>query len=318
MTNGSAASKPMHILSADQFSPAEIAGIFKSADNMKAALSTEAGRKKLIKLHEGRQIATLFYQPSTRTRVSFEAGAMRLGVTVVSTENALESSSANKGETIEDTAKILSGYGVDAIVLRYNEAGGSARAASVSSAAVINAGDGRDGEHPTQALFDAYTIDKNIGRLENLKVVFGGDVLQSRCVRSLSIILSKYKNNHFSFLSAPEFQVSEEVLAKLKKAGVSYKLTSDMKEAFADADVIYWTRLQAEYLKDKKSLVELGMVIDKSSLKLMPAKAIIMHPLPRVDEITPDVDDDPRAKYFEQAANGLYVRMALMDMIFNG
>lgn len=318
MTKGRGDGKAMHILSADQFSPADIAGIFKSADRMKAAVSTSAGRKKLIELHKGRQIATLFYQPSTRTRTSFEAGAMNMGISVVGTENALESSSAHKGETIEDTARILSGYGVDAIVLRYNEAGGSARAASVSNAAVINAGDGRDGEHPTQALFDAYTIEKNFGRLNNLKIVFGGDVLQSRCVRSLSIILSKYKNNHMTFLSVPEFQVSKEVLAKLKKAGVKYEVTSDMKTAFKDADVIYWTRLQSEYLENKKSLSELGMVIDKNALKLMPKSAIIMHPLPRIDEITTDVDSDPRAKYFEQAQNGLYVRMALMDMVING
>ncbi len=308
----------MHILSADQFSPFDIEKIFKSADEMKKKLSTMAGRKKLVDLHKSRQIATLFYQPSTRTRTSFEAGAMNMGVSVISTENALESSSAHKGETIEDTSRIMNGYGVDAIVLRYNEAGGSARAASVSKAAVINAGDGRDGEHPTQALFDAYTIEKNLGHLDNLKVVFGGDVLQSRCVRSLSIILSKYKGNHIVFLSVPEFQVGEEVVARLKAAGISCELTSDMKTAFDGADVIYWTRLQTEYLKEKKSLSELGMVLDKNALKLMPKNCIIMHPLPRIDEITTDVDADPRAKYFEQAQNGLYVRMALMDMVFNG
>jgi aspartate carbamoyltransferase catalytic subunit len=307
----------MHILSADQFSTFDIETIFKSADEMKKRLSTMAGREKLVDLHKGRQIATLFYQPSTRTRTSFESGAMRMGVSVISTENALDSSSAHKGETIEDTARIMDGYGVDAIVLRYNEAGGSARAAAVSKAAVINAGDGRDGEHPTQALFDAYTIEKNLGHLDNLKIVFGGDVLQSRCVRSLSIILSKYKGNHMTFLSVSEFQVGKEVLQRLKKAGVSYSLTSDMSEAFKDADVIYWTRLQSEYLKTKKSLAELGMVIDKAALKLMPEAAIIMHPLPRIDEITTEVDADPRAKYFEQAQNGLYVRMALLDMVFN-
>jgi aspartate carbamoyltransferase catalytic subunit len=201
--------------------------------------------------------------------------------------------------------------------MRYFEAGGAPRAANVSRAAIINAGDGRDGEHPTQALLDAYTIFKNHGRLDDLNIVMGGDLLQSRTVRSLSKLLAKYKVNRITFLSIPEFQVGEDVKNHLNKTGLKFSLTSDMANAFKNADVIYWTRLQAEYLEDKSALPEGGLIIDRKALKLMPKNAIVMHALPRVDEILPIVDKDPRAKYFEQAANGLYVRMALIDMLLN-
>lgn len=307
----------MHILSAAQFSTKDIAEIFASADRMRRGLSTPAGRKKLSEKYKGREIATLFYQPSTRTRLSFETAALRLGMGVVSTESALHFSSAAKGETIEDTVRVLNQYDLDAIVIRYHEVGGAKRAAAVSDVPIINGGDG-PGEHPTQALLDAYTIMKNHGRLNNLRVVMGGDLKFSRTVRSLCYVLSKYKDNHIIFVSIPDFQIPKDVTDNLKKTGTSFELTSDMTKAFADADVVYWTRLQKEYLKNAKQLPKGGLVINKTNLKFMPKRAIIMHPLPRVDEITTDVDKDPRAKYFEQAGNGLYIRMALFDRIMNG
>lgn len=304
-----------HVISAEQFETKDIKKIFDLADEFKKTVADPVARKKLALRYQGRQMATFFYQPSTRTRTSFETAALKLGLGVVSTPDALGISSAAKGETLEDTINVINGYVFDVVVIRYNETGGVPRAAQVSTAPVINAGDGRNGEHPTQSLIDAYTINSQFGRLDNLKVVMGGDLLQSRCVRSLSIILSKYKNNHITFVSIPEFQVSEDVKKVLDKAGTSYKLTDSMKEAFKDADVIYWTRLQNEYLKDKKIGAKGGMIINKKALGFMPKTAIIMHPLPRIDEITYDVDDDPRAKYFEQAGNGLYIRMALIDSI---
>lgn len=307
----------MHVLSAEQFTKEQIKQIFDSADNMRKQLSTPAGRKKLATRHTGKQIATLFYQPSTRTRLSFETAALKLGLGVVSTEAANAFSSAAKGETIEDTVRVLNQYQLDAIVIRYHEVGGAKRAAAVSSVPIINAGDG-PGEHPTQALLDSYTIKQNHGRLDGLKVVMGGDLKFSRTVRSLCYVLSKYPNNHITFISIPDFQIPKDVTDNLKKAGTSFELTSDMKKAFADADVVYWTRLQAEYLKDKKALPKGGLVLDQRTMGYMPKSAIVMHPLPRVDEITTEVDNDPRAKYFEQAGNGLYIRMALMDMILNG
>ncbi|HVX58363.1 MAG TPA: aspartate carbamoyltransferase [Candidatus Saccharimonadales bacterium] len=308
----------MHIISAEQFSSNQIKSIFSRADFFKDADTNIGKRRQLATRHQGRQLSTMFFQPSTRTRLSFETAAVKLGVGLVSTEDAREHSSSSKGETLEDTIRILNGYNHDIIVMRYFEAGGAARAAAISKAAIINAGDGRDGEHPTQALLDAYTIYKNHGRLDNLRITMGGDLLQSRCVRSLSMLLAKYKNNRITFVSVPQFQVGKDVQAQLKKAGVKFTQTSDMASAFKNSDVIYWTRLQAEYLDNKGDLPRGGLVINRSSLKHMPTSSIIMHPLPRVDEIAPSVDRDRRAKYFEQAAGGLYVRMALIDMILSG
>jgi aspartate carbamoyltransferase catalytic subunit len=307
----------MHILSADQFSPEDIAGIFKSADKMKAAVSTLAGSKKLLDLHKGRQIATLFYQPSTRTRTSFEVAAMKMGVGVVSTENALEASSAAKGETVEDTYQMLNRYHLSAIVMRHNEVGAAQRAASVSETPVINAGDG-SGEHPTQSLLDAYTIHNNLGRLKNLNIVIGGDVERSRTIRSLVDLLSKYPGNSFSFIVMPGLTLRGEIVEVLKKKGIPYKVGTDIKEFFKDADIVYWNRIQREYLSGKAKIVKSSYVLDLKTVSVLPKHAIILDPLPRIDEIEPEVDKDPRAKYFEQAGNGLYIRMALMDMVFNG
>ncbi|MBI2589354.1 aspartate carbamoyltransferase [Candidatus Saccharibacteria bacterium] len=304
-----------HILSSDQFSTKEIEKIFALSDEFKKQLADPGSRKKLTQLYQGRQMATLFYQPSTRTRLSFETAALKLGMGVVSTEDALSFSSAAKGESLEDTIKVINGYYPDIIILRHHETGGAKRAAAVSNVPIINAGDGRSGEHPTQSLLDAYTIKTNYGRLDNLKVVMGGDLLQSRCVRSLVYILSKYKNNHITFVSIPEFQIGNDVKTTLRRTKTSFDQTDNMRKAFAGANVIYWTRLQAEYLKGKKAAVAGGFTIDKSSLKLLQKRAIIMHPLPRVGEISPEIDNDPRAKYFEQAGNGLYIRMALIDQI---
>lgn len=306
-----------HILSADQFSTKEINEIFELADDLKKKVADPRARKELAERYPGRQMATLFYQPSTRTRVSFETAALKLGIGVVSTPDASIISSAVKGETIEDTIKVMNGYGLDIVVIRHNQTGGVAQAAAVAAAPIINAGDGRNGEHPTQSLLDAYTIKNTFGRLNNLRLVMGGDLLQSRCVRSLSFLLSKYKNNHITFVSVPGFQVGDDVKSFLRKSSTDFSQTESMREAFKDADVVYWTRLQSEYLDKSKenSLNPKSFIITKESLSWLPKQAIIMHPLPRVDEIDLAVDKDPRAKYFEQAGNGLYIRMALIDLI---
>ncbi len=307
----------MHILSADQFEPTQIKKIFKRADFFKKQDANTNSRRGLADLHKGRQIATLFFQPSTRTRLSFETAVVKLGAGLVSTENALEHSSAVKGETVEDTFKILNQYGFDAIVMRHNEVGAAVRAAKVSKTCVINAGDG-GGEHPTQALLDAYTIYNAHTKLNNLKIVMGGDLRYGRTIRSLSKILSKFDGNQITFVSIPELQITDDVKRFLDAAGTKYVESANMLEAFAGADVIYWTRLQKEYIDDPKKVPKGGFTIDKKALKVIPKKAIIMHPLPRVDEIDPAVDNDVRAVYFQQAGNGLYIRMAVLDQILNG
>ncbi len=304
----------MHILSAKQFSAGQLEEIFDRADEMEKALKNPAKRRALAVKYNDQQLCSLFYQPSTRTRLSFETAALKIGMGVVSTENAREFSSAAKGETIEDTIRVLNQYDFAAIAIRHHEAGAAAAAAKVSQIPIINAGDGT-GEHPTQALLDAYTIKKHFGRLDNLKVVLGGDLLHGRTTRSLSLLLSKFKNNFITFVSIAELQAGNDIKDGLRKSGTGFTETDDMAAAFKDADVVYWTRLQKEYITDPAKIPKDGFVITEASLKSLPKTAIIMHPLPRVDEIHPDVDADPRARYFEEAGNGLYIRMALLDMV---
>ena len=300
-----------HVLTAQQFIPKQLGQIFDRADEFRKKLETPKGRRELHALHNGAVMATLFYEPSTRTRLSFESAAQRLGMGLVSTENAGEYSSAIKGETIEDTTRTVAKY-ADVVVLRHKETGAVDKAAAVSEVPVINAGDGK-GEHPTQSLLDAYTIHREKGTLENLKIVMGGDLAHGRTVRSLAQMLSHYKGNEIRFVSVPELQIGDDIKTHLKEKGVKFTETDDMNEALHVADVVYWTRLQKERLKDPG--VESSFVIDQLALQAMPTDAIILHPLPRVDEIHTTVDSDPRAKYFEQVENGLYIRMALIDQL---
>ena len=277
-----------------------------------------------MRRHFGRMMLSMFYEPSTRTRFSFEIAAKKLGMEVIGTENAAEFSSAAKGETIEDTVRVFNEYGIDAISLRTKEEGHADRAASVSNVPILNGGDGK-GEHPTQAVLDMYTINSELGKLDNLNVVIGGDLLQGRTARSLAVLLSKYHGNRITFVSTPELQIGKDIKARLDEAGVAHQETAEMYDAFRDADVVYWTRLQLERLKSsgielsqqELSLKQAQFRIGAAALDVFPEHAIIMHPLPRVDEISTEVDDDPRAKYFRQAGNGLYIRMAMLDRLMN-
>lgn len=300
-----------HILSAAQFSVGELGRIFEHAGEMRERI--EHDRAALAETHRGRLVATLFYEPSTRTRLSFEAAAQLLGMGVLSTENAGEFSSAVKGETIEDTVKVVSSY-ADVVVMRHRENGAAERAAKASKVPVMNAGDGT-GEHPTQSLLDLYTILEEKGRLDNLHVVIGGDLKHGRTVRSLSRMLTLYPGNSISFVSVPELQADESLQTELKESGMPFAMTDDMHDALKTADVVYWTRLQKERLANPG--IESHFVIDDTATSVMPKDAIIMHPLPRVNEIAVSVDSDSRARYFQQAQNGLYVRAALLDMVFD-
>jgi aspartate carbamoyltransferase catalytic subunit len=303
-----------HVLAASQFNPSDLYSLFARASYLQANAEDMMFRRGLQEVFKGRQLCSLFYEPSTRTRLSFETAATKMGMGVVSTENAAEFSSAAKGETIEDTIRVLNTYGFDAIVLRHNEKGAAERAASVSSVPIINAGDGA-GEHPTQSLLDAYTIYRQFGRLDNLRIVIGGDLKHGRTARSLSQVLSRFPGNQITFVSVPELQMGDDIKDILRIRGTAFSETDDMRKAFEAADVVYWTRLQKERLENPSIVPKKGFIIDQQSLAYLPKKAIILHPLPRVDEISPSVDDDPRAKYFEQAGNGLYVRMALLEEV---
>ena len=306
----------MHVLTADQFNPKDLAKLFARAEKIRKLSSNPKTCLKLASKHSGKQVCTLFYEPSTRTRISFEAAALKLGMGVVSTESAGQFSSAAKGETIEDTIKVLNGYNFSAVIIRHSVTGEVAKAAAVSQMPIVNAGDGK-GDHPTQSLLDVYTIYRHFKRLDHLRVVMGGDLRNGRTVRSLSKILAKYPGNHITFVSIPALRMGNDIKETLRKSGTTFDETDDMSAAFAKADVIYWTRLQKERLDAAEAgkLVSGGFTIDAKALRTIPKQAIIMHPLPRVDEITVDVDNDKRAKYFEQTANGLYIRMALLDQI---
>jgi aspartate carbamoyltransferase catalytic subunit len=265
--------------------------------------------------YESKIMATLFYAPSTRTRFSFESAMFRLGGKVLSTENAKEFSSEIEGERLEDTIRMLSNY-CDVIVLRHSEEGGAGRASKVSPVPIINAGDGSGGQHPTQALLDLYTINHECKTLDGLSVAFIGALDKGRTVRSLAYLLSKFDRVKLYFIAPDELQINQDILDHLDEKGISYELLSTSEKIISKVDVVYQTRIDKERLKKKNENLS-RFNIDYNVLQSMKKKSIIMHPLPRSVEITSDVDSDPRAAYFRQTENGLYVRMALLTMLFD-
>jgi aspartate carbamoyltransferase catalytic subunit len=274
-------------------------------------------------LLKGKLMATLFYEPSTRTRLSFEAAMLRLGGSVISTESAKEFSSKAKGESLEDSVRVVSSY-CDVTVLRYHKEGGARRAAEFSKKPIINAGDGK-GQHPTQALLDAYTIKKCFGEIKALYIAMVGDLANGRTVRSLCYLLAKhFPDVGIFFVSPKHTRMGDDIKEYLDKRHVLWEEYSELEEIVTYADVIYQTRVQKERFEDSREIYEQVMkeseklIITEEVAKRMKSTSIIMHPLPRTTEISYEVDNDPRAKYFEQAENGLYVRMALLKMILIG
>jgi aspartate carbamoyltransferase catalytic subunit len=300
-----------HVIEAQQFDVRTLLHLFDITQEMEQVVA-HGGTSDYHK----RIMATLFYEPSTRTRFSFETAMLRLGGRVISTENAAEFSSVAKGETLEDTIQILNGY-ADVIVIRHYEVGAAQRAAAVSRVPVFNAGDG-PGQHPTQALLDLYTIRKEIGAIDGLQIAMVGDLAQGRTVRSLTYLLSKFKGIKIYFVAPPLLKMKEDILEHLRENDVCYAEESDLDKVLHEVDVVYQTRIQKERFGDRLTDYEKcrGVyVINRRTLQLMKKKSIIMHPLPRLDEISMEVDSDPRAAYFRQAQNGLYVRMALLTVV---
>jgi aspartate carbamoyltransferase catalytic subunit len=304
-------SRLRHIIESQQFSRGLLEDIFARAEEMKREPHRFMGRLA------GQVMAALFYEPSTRTRLSFEAAMLRLGGQAMGTDNAREFSSAAKGETLEDTIRIVSGY-ADVIVLRHNEEGAARRAAAVSTVPVINAGDG-PGQHPTQALLDLYTIRTELGRIDGVRVAMVGDLANGRTVRSLAYLLSKFKDIKVWFVAPPQVAMRDDLKAHLDEHRVPFVETQDLEAVLPEVDVVYQTRIQKERFTDPAAYNAVKGIyrIDKGSLALMRKYAILMHPLPRVDEIAPEVDEDPRAAYFRQARNGLHIRMALLDRLLS-
>lgn len=300
-----------HVIESQQFDKKALSEIFNVSREME---DVRPGTDASMQL-QGRIMSTLFYEPSTRTRLSFESAMARLGGTVLSTESAGEYSSAAKGETLEDTIRTVEGY-ADTIVLRHFQAGSARRAANAASVPIINAGDG-PGQHPTQALLDVYTIQREIGRLDNFSIGMVGDLANGRTVRSLAYVLSMYENVKMYFVAPDVVKMKDDIKDFLTEQGVSWEEVDDLKAVSADVDVLYQTRIQKERFQDRPEDYDKAKgkyIIDDDVMKLLPKHGVVMHPLPRVDEIDPAVDEDPRAAYFRQARNGLYVRMALLKL----
>lgn len=303
-----------HILRGQDFTPELLGLLFARADEHTDALGDP---KKIASLQErgkGAHVFTLFYEPSTRTRLSFETAAHNLGLGVIGTENAREFSSASKGETIEDTIRVLNQYRPVAIVMRHHEEGAAERAAAVSGVPIINGGDGR-GQHPTQALLDLYTIKSELGRTDDLRVIIGGDLANGRTGRSLVYLLSKFPKVHFTFVAPESLEMAQDIKDHLTEHGLSYEETRELDGVLEDADVVYWTRVQKERLAEgvNYEAVSKQYELGQEQLAKMKPNSIIMHPLPRVNEIKAEVDSDKRAAYFRQAGYGLPIRMALYE-----
>lgn len=301
-----------HIVESQQFDRELLEIVFGMADRMKADLD---GQRHFARALEGRIMASLFYEPSTRTRFSFESAMLRLGGSVITTENAREFSSAAKGESLADSTRIMNGY-ADVIVMRHNEAGSAARAADISRIPVINAGDGA-GQHPTQALLDMYTIVDAFPAANHLKIAMVGDLRYGRTVRSLAYLLTKYENVDICFVSPPVCKMEADIKAYLDKNNVSWREETDLDRVVPEVDCVYMTRIQKERFHDPEDYRAAAgrYILTLERVRTMKPGAIIMHPLPRVDEIPKEVDDDPRARYFQQAMNGLYIRMALLVLL---
>ncbi len=294
-----------HVVEVGQFDRPAVEQLFERADAMRTLPRDITPLRGFI-------LATLFYEPSTRTRLSFESAMLRLGGEVISTENAREFSSAIKGESVEDTIRIVEGY-ADAIVIRHHEQGAAHRAAAVAAVPVLNAGDG-PGEHPTQALLDLYTIQNELGRIDGLRVALVGDLRFGRTARSLARLFRLTQGTELIFVSPPAIPMGDDVRETLDQHGVTYRDETDLAAVLPRVDVVYQTRIQRERFPTAEEYeASRGVyVIDREAMRRLNPNAIVLHPLPRVDEIAADVDDDPRAAYFRQARNGVYVRMALL------
>ena len=294
-----------HLMSPLDFSTEELDRLFDLANDM------EAHMDKYAHVCDGKKLATCFYEPSTRTRLSFEAAMLNLGGQVLGFSDA-GSSSASKGESVSDTIRVISCY-ADICAMRHPKEGAPMVAASRSRIPVINAGDGGH-QHPTQTLTDLLTIRSLKGRLSNLTIGLCGDLKFGRTVHSLIHALVRYENIHFIFISPEELKVPDYITDMLKEKKIPYQEVIRLEDSLPALDLLYMTRVQRERFFNEEDYVRLKdfYILDKAKLSLAREDMLILHPLPRVNEISVEVDDDPRAMYFKQAQYGVYVRMALI------
>ena len=287
-------------------------------DLIKVANDIITNKEKYSHKCDGKILATLFFEPSTRTRLSFESAMLRLGGKVLGFSEAASSSTA-KGETLADTIETVSGY-ADIIAMRHPKEGAPIVAARKAFVPIINAGDGGH-NHPTQTLTDLLTISRKKGRLDNLTVGLCGDLKFGRTIHSLISAMSRYKNIKFILISPDELKLPDYIIKEvLEKNHIEYIETDSMEKYMKDLDILYMTRVQRERFFNEEDYMRLKdyYILDKKKLKKAKKDLCIMHPLPRVNEINPEVDEDERANYFEQAYNGVYIRMALILKLLEG
>jgi aspartate carbamoyltransferase catalytic subunit len=295
---------PKSLVSIHDFSKDELLYIVKQAAIF------EKDHRPVLK---GKVVATIFFEPSTRTRLSFETAANRLGARVVGFSDA-DNTSVSKGETLKDTIMMISNY-ADLIVMRHPREGSARYASEISRVPVINAGDGAN-QHPSQTLLDMYSIQKTQGRLDNLTITMVGDLKYGRTVHSLLQAMSHF-NTRFKFIAPPELRMPEEYKQYLSERGLPFTEHTELAENINDADILYMTRVQRERFSDpiEYEKVKNVYVLKNSFLKDTKPSMKILHPLPRVNEISADVDNNPKAYYFEQARNGVFARMAIIHYL---
>ena len=296
-----------HLLESYSFTKEEVSSLLTVAENI--AKHPEEYRE----VAKYKQLATLFYEPSTRTRISFETAMHKLGGDVVGFPSA-DVSSVSKGESVEDTIRVVQCY-ADIVAMRHPVAGMPKLASEYSNIPVINAGDGSN-EHPSQTLLDLYTIKQRLGRLDNFTIGFCGDLKFGRTVHSLTQILNKYYSGvEFYFISPDELKMPEQFL----NGDMKYSEVNSLEATIDKLDILYMTRIQQERFSSKEEYMKFNgiYVLDEDKMKLAKSEMAVLHPFPRVNEITPEIDKDPRAAYFNQVQNGLYIRMALIMALLN-
>jgi aspartate carbamoyltransferase catalytic subunit len=299
------------VISVDQFDRDTLSYIFTRSREMRELVERVGG----CDLLKGYVLACLFYEPSTRTSASFIAAMERLGGGIIPITQGVQFSSVSKGESLPDTIRTLEQY-ADVIVLRHPEIGSAQLAADYAAVPVINAGDGT-GEHPTQALLDLFTIREELGHVDGLKVAMVGDLRNGRTVHSLTRLLMQYDDISLRFVSPETLRLPMTLMNELIDRGIKVRETPDVADVIENADVLYVTRIQKERFADPKQYEEVKDCYEITTELMTRAKQnmVVMHPLPRVSEIHYRVDDDPRAAYFRQVKNGMYVRMALLAAV---
>lgn len=300
-----------HVLKTEQFGRSDFERIFDQTSYFKKF--NKAGQT--LELLKGYIVAMLFFEPSTRTRFSFETAAKNLGAKIITAESAGMFSSTAKGESIEDTIRVVESYS-DTIVIRHPEIGSAQRAAKVASIPIVNAGDGA-GSHPTQSLTDLYTIKSKLGRVDDLKIAVVGDLLHGRAARSFCLALANFEKIKLYLISPRQLKLGSDIKDFLKKRQIKFAELKSWEDIINELDVIYMTRIQRERFASEREYKKIKGTyqLRKKDVLKMKRNSLILHPLPRVDEIDLQVDRHPQAAYFQQAKNGVPVRMALLAQV---